>query len=305
MSPRLKRIVNYTEQRVLDILDKSVDAQSARVLTKPRVADVLEIRQSGLSAEEYSYTLRAHFDFVVADTNFMGLFAVEFDGPIHVEDVEARRRDTLKQSICDRFSFPLLRIGSQFIDSEVRRFSLLSWLVQVWFLQRDFDAQQSAGAIPLDEPFEYKAILAHQGEIESGIGTTFPYDLSWPSRISLMRQWKRGTCINHVPSVCLSVSPDWRRASSIALMQMNLGDFIIGHANCSLAPFGPVTASELCSDLSIIDVATKVEQFIDGNHGASNLLTTRATVTAFLVRSAKNGDKLIFLGRSLDGLELT
>ncbi len=38
--------------------------------------------------EEYSYALKAHFDFVVVRDDTLALFAVEFDGPQHTHQTQ-------------------------------------------------------------------------------------------------------------------------------------------------------------------------------------------------------------------------
>ncbi len=60
-----------------------------------RLADSLHLKSSGVSNEEYSYALRARFDFVVARGDSTAAFAVEFDGPKHDIDQDFVRRDAL------------------------------------------------------------------------------------------------------------------------------------------------------------------------------------------------------------------
>ena len=62
-----KRIMNFHEEVTHTILHKVVEENNARIFTKVRIADVLDITNSGLSKEEFSYAFKAHFDFVVAD----------------------------------------------------------------------------------------------------------------------------------------------------------------------------------------------------------------------------------------------
>lgn len=83
------------------------------------------MQSSGLSDEEYSYSLRAHFDFVIADQRSLPLFAVEFDGPRHENDPKTIYRDELKRSLCDKLGLPLLRVDADYLRRRVGRFSLL------------------------------------------------------------------------------------------------------------------------------------------------------------------------------------
>ncbi|HZU04334.1 MAG TPA: DUF2726 domain-containing protein [Chloroflexota bacterium] len=80
---RRKRLLNEYEEVADELLRQAAERCGARVSTKVRVADALEIANSGLSNEEYSYALKSHFDFVVSDGNGKAAFAVEFDGRQH------------------------------------------------------------------------------------------------------------------------------------------------------------------------------------------------------------------------------
>lgn len=81
---KMKRLLNVSEERVKTELEAVVSPHSFHVYVKMRVADVCPIKKSGISRALYSYALKAHFDFVVADKNQSPEFAVEFDGPSHV-----------------------------------------------------------------------------------------------------------------------------------------------------------------------------------------------------------------------------
>jgi hypothetical protein len=149
---RLKRIENSQEERTYEILNDIAKEYAARIFTKIRIADVLEIRNSGLHDNEYKYALMAHFDFVVTDNDYMPKFAVEFDGSQHKTDVSAIRKDELKNNICRKFSFPLLRITSEYFEKIGKFSTILSWITELYFLQELFYAAQDKGEIPQDEP---------------------------------------------------------------------------------------------------------------------------------------------------------
>ena len=109
MDRRLKIIQAPYEAETHRILDEVASKNGAQVWPKVRVADVLELRNSGISNEEYSYALKAHFDFTVTDEDSLAQFSVEFDGRSHNTDPDTVRRDSLKNAICEQLSFPLLR----------------------------------------------------------------------------------------------------------------------------------------------------------------------------------------------------
>ena len=144
--------------------DKALREAASRcgvqVHIKVRIADSLDIASSGLTKEEFSYALKAHFDFVVAREDSTAAFAVEFDGPQHDTDPDVVRRDALKNSICDKLAMPLLRIDADFLHPIGRsRFSILGWAAEVWFLYEGFCEAQASGQVPYDEIFNYSAYL--------------------------------------------------------------------------------------------------------------------------------------------------
>jgi Protein of unknown function (DUF2726) len=122
-----KKILNFSERKTSILLREIAKEHECIVHEKVRLADALDIKNSDLTKEEIDYALRAHFDFIVSqqfDTKV--LFAVEFDGPLHQSDFKTKRRDAIKESICEKLGMPLLRIDSEFIKSKVGRFQLLS-----------------------------------------------------------------------------------------------------------------------------------------------------------------------------------
>jgi hypothetical protein len=100
-----KRLLSDTEPETHVRLDQACARNSASVFAKMRVADVFPIEGSGISDELFKFALRSHFDFTVADSRHMPLFAVEFDGPTHADTVQVER-DRKKDALCERFGFP-------------------------------------------------------------------------------------------------------------------------------------------------------------------------------------------------------
>lgn len=152
--------VNEWEARTDVALGEAAERCGVRVFSKVRVTDVLDLDRSGLTNEQYRYGLQAHFDFVIADhEDTKGQFAVEFDEPHHLTDRKTIHRDRLKVQLCDRFEFPLIRIGSSYLRRE-RRFTLIGYAVEVWHLERAFHEAQEGGQIPWDEPFNPALVVS-------------------------------------------------------------------------------------------------------------------------------------------------
>ena len=154
MDRRKRIIANKYEAKVHDAIKAVAEKSNCVVYPKVRIADVLNIDRSGLNNQAYSYALKAHFDFLVADSESLPAFSVEFDGPTH-ETPEGRRRDELKNDICESLGLPLLRITAAYLEEENETMSLLAWLTDLWFMSEAFLDAQESGTIPADEPFGY------------------------------------------------------------------------------------------------------------------------------------------------------
>lgn len=185
MHGKVKQLMNVKEVEVNERLKKICEACGAHVFPKVRVADVLQIEKSGIDDEDYSFALRAHFDFIVTDEAPNPLFAVEFDGAGHF-DPKRRGRDRRKDALCRRFYFPLLRINSRYLEPYARGMDLLTWLVDVWFTERAFEAAQEAGEMAYDDGFLPASVIS------DGSGKKFPFSLSLPAANAVVRLWLAG-----------------------------------------------------------------------------------------------------------------
>ncbi len=86
-----------------------------------------------LPEDLFSYLTRAELDYLIIHRTPPNrpLLAVEFDGPHHDYDVDARRRDILKNRLCRMGGLPLLRVRYDEIKPLFARDSFLSYLVEV------------------------------------------------------------------------------------------------------------------------------------------------------------------------------
>jgi len=146
----LKRLLNLPESLTDQRLREVCDDFDAKVYAKVRVADVLPIENSGIDNDHYRYALQAHFDFVVTDSDDKPLFAVEFDGGSH-SSPEVQRRDQIKNSLCDRFTLPLLRINRKYLTPAFSNWDLLRWFCTVFFVKKSWDEDVEEGRIPPED----------------------------------------------------------------------------------------------------------------------------------------------------------
>jgi Protein of unknown function (DUF2726) len=190
----LKKVLNLHEEAVSQRLRAICDENGASVYAKVRVADVLPIENSGISNEEYSYALKSHFDFVVADSEHNPLFAVEFDGPSH-DSLDQTVRDTIKNRLAERFALPLLRVRSAHLLRRYDGWDLLSWIVDVWFLREEADRMYANGELPYDFDFDPALIISSPNRKRC-----FPYWLGLDAQLKIQDLQKKGAVLDMVPS---------------------------------------------------------------------------------------------------------
>jgi len=292
---RRKRILsNMYEIAAHKALQEAVDRCGAKVYAKVRVADALDINGSGLGPEEYTYALKAHFDFVIARDDESAAFAVEFDGRSHDLNAKVISRDALKNAICEQLGMPLLRIDDIFLG-RVGRFSVLGWLVEVWFMNEAFKAAQESGSILTDEIFDPYMVIAlgyREGdqiievdaasygkasremtpEAFDAFGATFgarlvpfqPYALSSPARALMDRFSRVGIC-HYPPEMLRATDPKGYRVA-VALLSLSEGGVVVGTGRLRPFDFVPGEASELSEELAVFDAGEKLKRYLQGKH---------------------------------------
>jgi hypothetical protein len=74
------KLLNKYEEVTYEKLKRACEPNGAHVFPKVRVADTISLNGLDLSAHEFTYGLKSHFDFVVTDRDYFPLFSVEYDG---------------------------------------------------------------------------------------------------------------------------------------------------------------------------------------------------------------------------------
>lgn len=109
---RSRVLLNPAERRLLDELRSLVDPHGAEVWCKVGLKDAVDLNNSGISTDHYSYAVRAHLDLVVTErASSRTLFAVEYDGAEHFTDTDTIQRDRKKTEVCRALGFDLLAAG--------------------------------------------------------------------------------------------------------------------------------------------------------------------------------------------------
>lgn len=259
MDRRRKVLVNNAEERAFQLLGEALHQYDARLWAKVRIADILDIKNSGLTKDEYAYALKAHFDFAIEPKGQPVAFAVEFDEEYHITDPKARRNDNLKNLICEKLGLPLLRVEIDKLK-QVGKYSILGWLVELWFLYNDFLDAQSRGDVSLDEPFDYQSIFT--SSIDDKV-EYFPYDPFRNYRTFLMN-----LCRSNKTMACsvLAVETLGGNIEAIAIISLNNNKAILGRAKCKSFLFPPITPGELAEELSMKDVFSNYWKYREGTY---------------------------------------
>lgn len=248
---RLKRILNEPEEATNKILNDVTSKYEASVHTKIRVADVLEIRNSGLNDNEYKYALMAHFDFLVTDKDHIPKFAVEFDGSQHKTDSSAIRRDELKNSICRKFDLPLLRITSAYFEKIGRFPTILSWITELYFLQELFYDAQDKGQIPQDEPWMWFSVVG--------------YDPVVRYRVFIEKAYEKGLCCDPLIGFMSGRSKDSKSYATLSILKLQDDKYIIDSVECLAINYFAIPAREIATEISAYNIYKEFKKYLGGN----------------------------------------
>jgi hypothetical protein len=240
---RRKRLLNHCERAARDLVRDAASRFGAEVFSKVRLADVLDINQSGLSHDEFNYALKSHLDFVVT-RNDIAEFALEFDGPHHTYDECAISNDLAKQSICRQLNLPLLRVDAQFLRP-LEKFSVLTWLVTMWFANA-----QNENCL-----FDYMGFFEN-----SSSDTIDPFQAS-----------RRFVCVKLMGSSPQKVEfyrgrDRFGYALAVAIYRVDNQRAIIGRGRCQTSLDWPVNSEFVAADLAFLDLRDHLELWIHGEN---------------------------------------
>lgn len=266
---RVPILVNAYERDVDTKLGKLCERYGARLFPKVGVKDVVPIRGSGLDAGEFSYAMKAHFDFVLADRNDEALLIVEFDGPRHRHDPEQIRRDQRKDRICRTFLLPIIRAGAPSLQEADHR-TLLEWIIEVWFEGKRLRDQKRAmdedenwdGDPPEIDPddFNYRTAYAMEDE-----GCRFaPLDAFREAREHIGRLWGSRVGMGVELIGWYQKSPDGHHVGRLAL-EVESGAWLVGTGRADLRGVSPwfpgVTPTIVAQDIALLDLSRQLSDW--------------------------------------------
>jgi hypothetical protein len=269
----LKRLLNSPETTTYERLREACARNAAEVFAKVRTADVLPIDGSGIGDDLFKFALQSHFDFVVADSTHVPLFAVEFDGPSHRDSVQVSR-DAKKGILCERFEFPILRINAEYLNRTYRNLDLLTWFVEVWFLNRDFSKAQEEGLVPWDEDLSPCLVVSIPG-----INGRFPLRLSAEPLQRIRKMNREGRCVDDSPSTFVGYDPDGV-CRGMGYIRINHEYVIMTYTAMRNQKF-PVSAVELVHEILPFQLHQLLADIQNGEETPQPLSLIKSKVRAF------------------------
>lgn len=287
MSDRRKPLIVNRYETVTDQqLREAAARHGMRVCPKVGMAEALNIERSGITSEEYTYALKANFDFVVVtdNENAYPLFAVEFDEPHHQTDPKTIRRDKMKNALCKRFRLPLLRIDEGWLRP-IRRWTILTWIIEVQGSHNAWRQDQEEGRIPWDEDF-YWPLIFEAGD-KGRLGDR-PYDLALDAIAALHDACARGVTTTLTEQM-VSNEDENGHMVCYGILPLTSGGYIIEQGRCWAFDFHPVTRRDLAEDLATVAVAAALQRYEDGRyvpHSEEQLAALRARTKGWRVEGA-------------------
>ncbi|MBC8990203.1 DUF2726 domain-containing protein [Micromonospora chalcea] len=266
---RLRAVLVNRYEKITDRLLSTIAAENGdRLLPKVRVADVINVDSWPGSARWTG--LAQHFDFVMVDAETAApKFAVELDGAHHWTDPETRRRDIVKDQLAEWAGLPLLRITSDFTRRR-GRWTVLNYAVETFYLSEAFAAAQASGIIRLDEPY-----MPFMFCIPNGSGGFDVNALDQQARVMLDEACDAGRIPSHAPDMFGTRDPATGAIQSHAWMAVARNRYLVARARVRDFRFQGISASELASQLAIVDMADLAHAWMVGEPVACDGRTLR------------------------------
>jgi len=176
-----RRILNASECRADGLLCSALHGTGYRLFARLPLAKVFQ-RQRGerLTKEDKRFLKCSELDFVVANSDSIPAFAVEFDGPWH-QLAETEARDVRKNRLCSMAMLPLLRITDTELE-EFDRYTILEFIVMRFLAWRaespGIERRIHEHISKLDE--RHKEALLEGGIAHPCIDPTFHFDIAHP-----------------------------------------------------------------------------------------------------------------------------
>lgn len=272
-SGKLRPLLSNRYEKAADELLRTFSTDTGdRLVPKPRLADVVDIDSlNDQSPRSRRFALSAHLDFVMFDeTSGLPKFAVELDGRQHWTDLDQRRRDAIKDSICEDAGLPLLRVTSDFVHT-VGRWPLLSYAVDAFYNSEAFFEAQENGSVPYDEPFYHGSFITPSDDGRGFLFSTF-------DALAIRDLWTlyhEGRTPRPLPNVFTVKSEEDRGVRAIAYLPVAKDRYLISETRVRDFRFQGIGPSDLAEEICVVDIANAAADWLAGKPVAQNSTAMR------------------------------
>ncbi len=261
-----------------------------RLLAKVRLADVVDADQ--LTGRAKKYALSSHLDFVMVEPGTSEpRFAVELDGAQHWTDPVVRERDRLKDDLCQAAGLPLLRVTSD-QTRQRGRWTVLTYLVDAFYLAEAFYAAQESGSIPPHEPFDAGSFIRVDEEGHRNFNM-----LDAAARRRLWEYRSSGLLPAAMPDTWSTAAHAERAVYAHAFLAVAIDRYLVARVRVRDFNFPGVGPGELARQLAVLDIEELASRWLAGEPVASD----RRHLATAMAEVQQHIDADGFLGSSSGG----
>ncbi|WP_170182526.1 DUF2726 domain-containing protein [Blastococcus colisei] len=250
-------LVNHYEKVTDRLLTSEAADNGDRLLTKVRVADVLNVDH--LTGRLKGYALSAHFDFLMVEAETsIPRFAVELDGAQHWNDARQRERDRMKDALCEGAGLPLARITSDFTHRR-GRWRVLSYLVDAFYMSEGFYAAQQAGHVPWDEPFMIESVIVQD---DDGRSSFYAFDTDAIDR--LWAHYNARRLPTALPDTWTTAVKANGMVQAHAYVAVAENRYLVARVRVRDFRFQGISPGQIASQLVVAEVGDLAERWLSG-----------------------------------------
>ena len=148
-----------------------------------------------------------------------------------------------------------MRITSEYFEKIGRFPTILSWITELYFLQKRFYAAQDKGEIPLDEPWLWFNVVG--------------YDPFVHFRAFIEKAYDKGLCCDPLTENISGSRNDGKSYATLAVLKIKDNEYIASLVECSAINFYAIPPRMISTELAEYNIAKKLKKYIEGNNTTS------------------------------------
>ncbi|QDG49283.1 hypothetical protein FIV42_00600 [Persicimonas caeni] len=192
-------------------------------------------------------------NFVVIDDEWSPLFAVEYEGADRRAQPQDPEVSRFTNMACRELELPLARVTRRHVFEQVRGYSYVEWLAEMYFAQRAIDEAYENGTIPAFEYVDPMSMMGTHGG--------FPLWISHNSRLFLRRLSEQGR-IQHASPLLIQATAKDESSRCIAVTVVEPGKMVIANAAIYLRGFG-ITDKEAAAEIAVSTLEKRVQEYLE------------------------------------------